>query len=302
MSDLLTLETFSVTSNADTMSLYARATIIDPAPLNFNFTSPSLPFTVSLPVIGNATDDPDLMAVALVRTDPFTLTHPNITLHIAGTVLPISPQTTPTLSSFITRYLSGESSPIIITSPYFPQHRIDTVFPGPNPKPRILRDVTINNMKVVPKGTTFYASGTVYAKIVLPRGMDIGLDVNRVLPDVLVFDGQVPFLPAISHSGEESDPAPPLPDPLPERAFARIRPDEWLLADSNAEEPSGSEGSVYIVTAEIEEVPLQVLPGRQKDFSNFVSKVSAFPIICALLCTDGDVCTLSRLSSVHMVL
>jgi len=30
---------------------------------------------------------------------------------------------------------------------------------------------------------------------------------------------------------------------------------------------------VYIVTAAIVDVPLQVLPGRQKDFSNFLSKV-----------------------------
>ena len=274
------------------MSIYARATIIDPAPLDFNFTSPSLPFTVSLPPVGNATAGSELMPVALVRTEPFTLTHPNITIHIAGTVLPISPDSTPTLSSFITNYLSGQSSPIVIASPYFPQHRVDTVFPGPNPKPRILRNVTINNMKVVPKGTTFFASGTVFARIVLPRGMDIGLEVNRVLPDVLVFDGEVPFLSTAAHSDEGGDPAPPLPDPLPERAFARIRPDEWLDADSSADEHSDEEGSVYTVTAEIDEVPLQVLPGRQKDFSNFVSKVSPQLGLLLSLSTLTTPCTL----------
>lgn len=136
-------------------------------------------------------------------------------------------------------------------------------------------------MKLVPKGTSFVASGTVYAKVVLPQGMKVGLEINRVLPDVLVFDGEVPLLsvdPTFSEAGGEKDgdSVPPLPDPLPERAFARIRPEEWLDADSEADETIGDEGSVYTVTADIIEVPLQVLPGRQKDFSNFVSKVSFY--------------------------
>lgn len=102
----------------------------------------------------------------------------------------------------------------------------------------------------------------------------VSLDVNRILPDVLVFDGEVPMLSMDDEDDNEGiPPAPPLPDPLPERAFARIRPDSWLTSSSEAREPEDGEGAVYIVTADIADVPLQVLPGRQKDFSNFVSKV-----------------------------
>jgi hypothetical protein len=129
-------------------------------------------------------------------------------------------------------------------------------------------------MKVVPFGTSFTASGTIYARVVLPQGMKINLNVSRLLPDVLVFDGEVPIL-SLDGKDDEGDipPAPPLPDPLPERAFARIRPGDWLVSSSQPGEPEGDEGSVYIVTADIVDVPLQVLPGRQKVFRSFVSKV-----------------------------
>jgi len=77
----------------------------------------------------------------------------------------------------------------------------------------------------------------------------------------------------VAETKKEADPAPPLPDPLPERAFARIRPDEWLDSLSEVDEIPGEEGSVYTVTADLVDVPLQVLPGREKAFSNFVGKV-----------------------------
>lgn len=275
MSDLITLETFGVTSQPDTLSLYARASVVDPAPLSFNFTSPTLPFTIYLPSPANTSLAP--LAVASVYTKPFTLTHPNITVHIAGEVLPIPTISTPILSALLTNYLSGRPSPIIITSPYFPSHTIEAFFPGPNPKPKVLRNVTIHNMKMVPRGTTFYASGTVYARAVLPPGLKVTLDVNRVLPDVLVFDGEVPDSPPSWGGGSDPEGSPdpaPLPDPLPERAFARIRPEEWLLSHSVLDEEENDEGSVYTVTAEIVDAPLQVLPNREGDFSRFVRKVS----------------------------
>lgn len=132
-------------------------------------------------------------------------------------------------------------------------------------------------MKMVPRGTTFYASGTVYARAVLPPGLKVTLDVNRVLPDVLVFDGEVPDSPPSWGGGSDPEGSPdpaPLPDPLPERAFARIRPEEWLLSHSVLDEEENDEGSVYTVTAEIVDAPLQVLPNREGDFSRFVRKVS----------------------------
>lgn len=134
-------------------------------------------------------------------------------------------------------------------------------------------------MKLVPKGTAFMASGTVYARVVLPRGMDINLDVNRVLPDVLIFDGEVPLVSQWKNNNKDSGPAPPLPDPLPERAFARIRPNQWLDSLSKADEVPGAEGSVYTVTADLVDVPLQVLPDREKTFSSFVGKVCIFLLL-----------------------
>jgi hypothetical protein len=270
ISDLITLETFGVSSEPDTISLSARANVVDPIPLSFNFSSPVLPFMISLPSASNTSTAPT--PVAAVHTEPFSLTHPNITLHISGAVLPIPPSSTPVLSGFIANYLRGQSSPIIISSPYFPSYLIDADFPGPSTKPKLLRNVTIHNMKLVPKGTTFMATGTVYARVVLPPGMNISMDVNRILPDVLVFDGDVP-LQVLSDVDKGGDPAPPLPDPLPERAFARIRPDNWLDSLSQGDEVPGNEGSVYTVTADLVDVPLQILPGREKAFRSFVGKV-----------------------------
>lgn len=125
-------------------------------------------------------------------------------------------------------------------------------------------------MKIKP-GTTFLASGTVFARIVLPKGVEVGLDVHRVLPDVLIFDGEVPDSVKLPHGPPSS---PSLPDPLPERAFARIRPDDWLTSLSVPDDPQDGEGSAFAVTAKIVDVPLEVLPGRQTEFSRFVRKAS----------------------------
>lgn len=70
-----------------------------------------------------------------------------------------------------------------------------------------------------------------------------------------------------------SPPAPSLPDPLPERAFAHIRPEDWLASESEPVESGEGEGSAVAVSANIVDVPLEVLPGREREFSNFVSKV-----------------------------
>ena len=97
------------------------------------------------------------------------------------------------------------------------------------------------------------------------------------------------------HHIPSNDDPPPLPDPVPEHAFARIRPTDWVVAttiescdghdamDSNgwvlvnenyndcAREPDGA-GWKTTVMANVEKAPLQVLPGRDKQFRAFVSK------------------------------
>lgn len=125
-------------------------------------------------------------------------------------------------------------------------------------------------MKVRASGTSFLASGTILARVVLPKGVNVGLDVHRVFPDVLVFDGEI-SLEAIASF---RPPSTPLPDPLPEHAFGHIVPEDWLPALSVIDKSEDGEGMAYAVTAKIVDIPLDVLPGRQKQFSNFVSKVS----------------------------
>ncbi|KAG5220602.1 feruloyl esterase [Salix suchowensis] len=125
-------------------------------------------------------------------------------------------------------------------------------------------------MRIKAYGTTFLASGTVNARVVLPKGMNLDLDIFHVLPDVLVFDGEVP---------DEDD-----------KAFGHIRPEDWLDSVSESVPSEGDVGSSFSVVANIVEVPLKVLPGRQREFSNFVSKV--------LFKTNGAIAGIMGLASV----
>lgn len=152
-------------------------------------------------------------------------------------------------------------------------------------------------MKILPapSGANMVASGIVFARVVLPKGIEVGLNVTEVLPDVLVYDGPVPDDAEISRnyhltSGSNWDwnwdqyaqetngdievpPAPPLPSPLPERAFAHIRPEDWLNATCVRLTPDADEGTTVEVQAQLVEVPLEVLPGRDREFRDFVGKV-----------------------------
>jgi hypothetical protein len=279
ISDLITLQEFNISTTGRNVSLYASATIIDPAPTTFNLTSPTVPFIVSFPASSNPNTSQDndlneLLPVASIYSHPFTLTHPNITVLLSGVVLPLTVTSVPLLSTFVSAYLSGKSNPVIISTPLLPGHPIDFLFPALTPKPNILKNVTIHDMTIKPY-SPFLASGTVFVRAVLPKGMTIDLNVNCVLPDVLVFDGEVPnSIGGIVWSGPGGTDSPPLPDPIPERAFAHIRPHDWLDSVSEPETSGEGEGSVYAVTAKFVDVPLQVLPGRQKAFSDFVRKVS----------------------------
>ena len=268
ISQLVTLQSFGLESTSKGLTVHARATAINPAPSIVDLTAPSMPFLVSLHGEDNST-----VPVASVHTDPFTLTHPNITLVVSGSILPIPPHASTLVSSFVTRYLTLEPNPISIACPLLPSLVVDAEFPPPDSKPQILRNVTIHDMKIKPStnGGGFLASGIVSTRVVLPKGMDLTLNVTRVFPDVLVFDGEAPklaLLPFPLQKREEE-----LPDPLPEGAFGRIRPEDWLEATSAQVDAEEGQGSVFAVTADMVDIPLEVLPGRQKEFSNFVSKV-----------------------------
>lgn len=304
VSDFLTLKSFRV-SNQHNLTLQAEATVINPVSKNIHFTLPSLPFTVYLP---NGTNS--RVQVASVATLPLESTHPNITLHLTGTVPALPKSSFPLLSVFLSRYLNAEPNPILVSTPLLspldpsdgPGLEIPAEFPAPPERPNLLRDVTIKDMRIRPSGTTFLASGIVFAKVVLPKGIDVGVDVFRVFPDVLVFDGEVPSIyeqeqtlwghGAARRRGAMKKkltppPMPSLPDPLPPHAFGHIRPDDWLpstsvrleniggsdTSDDENDDGERSTGAVYAVSAKVVDVPLQVLPGRQKEFSTFVGKV-----------------------------
>lgn len=203
-----------------------------------------------------------------------------------GTISPLPRAAAPLLSSFVSSYLSGRDAPIIVGSPLLPSITLPTVFPAPHPKPQILHDVQIKDMRIILKGEQVLASGTVYARVVLPAGIRLKLDADSIWPDVLVFDGEVPDEDAVVFRGEELTKKPkedkgrsripkePLPSPLPERAFARIRPEDWLPANSFPLDPSpGGSAGQFEVSAKVNNVPLEVLPGRDLLLQRFVAKV-----------------------------
>ena len=58
-------------------------------------------------------------------------------------------------------------------------------FPAPSHRSNVLQNVTIEDMSIQPFGTTSVASGIVFAKVVLPKIVNI--EVFRVFPEVLMF-------------------------------------------------------------------------------------------------------------------
>ena len=269
-SRLVTLQSFTIESNSSQLAIHANATAVNPIPENIHYTADAIPFTVSLPVANNSKH---LVPIAVVHTAPFSLTHPNVSLSLSGHVVPLNENASATVSAFLANYVSARDSEVAISSPLFPDASVSTVFPALRPKPQILRDVTIRNMKIkTSPGGGMLASGIVFAKVVLPPGFHVALNVSRVFPDVLVFDGEVP-VEGGSRSPYGTPAPPPLPDPLPERAFGHIRPDDWLPSSSNPVESDEGDGSAVEVYAKIVDVPLEVLPGRDREFRNFVGKV-----------------------------
>lgn len=319
ISDLVHLAHFSLSSSHDhNLVIDAEATIVNPVPPIISFTSPPLPFVVSVPPQLDTTEESSI-PLASVTAEPFALTHPNITLFLHGNVLPLAPSAAPALSSLISDYLSGIDHPISITSPFglLSSYTAHTKFPAPHPRPEVLRNVTFEDMKIHASGTTILASGTVHARIALPEGMDVTVLINRLHPDALIYDGPLSITtspspaslpvtratsvtaqdmtkhhPAVA-GDEDHDvpPAPPLPSPLPPRAFARVRPTAWLPTMSAPTSPRrdwNERGNTTLsITAWFSDVPFEVLPGRDREFRNFVAKVIFGPGDGAVAGIDG---------------
>jgi hypothetical protein len=118
-------------------------------------------------------------------------------------------------------------------------------------------------MRIAERAGKMRASGTVIAEVDLPVGMQtVSVDIVEISPDVLIYDGAV----------DEDEKYPDDPEDPPARAFGHIHPEEWL--DSTTELSTDPEHPYrLIVRAPLQDVPLDVLPGRDKVLSDFVGKV-----------------------------
>ncbi|KDQ18347.1 hypothetical protein BOTBODRAFT_28756 [Botryobasidium botryosum FD-172 SS1] len=330
LASLIKLETYSLRPMRKPdlgnfgLGIEASASLPLPIPstlhLGMSTTLPTLPFLVSLLPSNFSSPWPSTpvahayAAPRLIMNDP---SNPHISVAITGTVLPLTPASLPLLSGLASNYLSALPSPILLTSlTPISMLRIPPVvaeFPAPPERPKIIRHIALRNMRVSvgQGGTTLTASGTIYAEIQLPPQMkDVVplLDVQKVWPDALVYDGDPPVwgisslprpphlphlphippilpkppkfpppsLPHVPHmpwTWPITPPKPaPLPDPLPEKAFARILPPEWLNATMLPLHEDDPEGLLR-VRAHFTDIPFEVLPGRDAVFRAFISKV-----------------------------
>ncbi|KAF8597548.1 hypothetical protein BDV93DRAFT_610320 [Ceratobasidium sp. AG-I] len=292
LASLVYLQSYHVLPPPPTLRLIGTATLPNLAPsILRGAVALSLPFVVSLPP---ATSGHSL-AIARVETAPLALTVPNISLVISGHVLPLpsSSSSIAPVSRFASDFLAARASPILVTTDFLrdlgmsEELTVEAEFPAAAERPDLLRDVKISNMRISLHGEQILASAFVRAHIVPPSNLAaLRVNATRVWPDLLVYDGPAPGLwplddPAAgSHSGIQydegwSEPSPmPLPNPLPPTAFARIRPDAWIIAHTevNDDEGGSKEEGVW-VHAQVSDVPLVVLPGRDSELRGFIRKV-----------------------------
>ncbi|KAG8739307.1 hypothetical protein FRC10_005791 [Ceratobasidium sp. 414] len=284
---LIYLQSYHVLPPPPTLRLVGTATLPNPIPSVLQgAVALSLPFVVSLPPAGPGVSLP----VARVETAPLALTTPNISLAISGHVLPLPSSSNPTapVSKFASDFLAGRSSPVLVTTDFLrdvgmqDELTLEAEFPASVERPELLQDVQISNMRISLRGEQILASAFVRARVVPPDTLSaLRINATRVWPDLLVYDGPAPGVwpyddsNAASPSGVQyderwSEPEPmPLPKPLPPAAFARIRPDSWVVAHTEATE--GEQG--VWVHAQVTDVPLVVLPGRDAELRKFISKV-----------------------------
>lgn len=166
------------------------------------------------------------------------------------------------VSAFLQNYLHGLDNPIVVDgmsrlagTPSWILDLLSTIsvpllFPGPRPPPQVIHSVTIERMRISESAGKMRASGLVIAQIDLPAGMKVKVDVQGVLPDVIIYDGPV----------SEG------------RAFGHIRPDSFLNSTTApSDDPFNPDR--LVVRAPIEGVPVDILPGKDRILSDFVSKI-----------------------------
>lgn len=225
--------------------------------------------------------------IQLVASRPIELSLAGMIMSDLGrtpSVIEASNDSSP-LSRFLQNYLHGLDNPIVAhglpsiptfapaSTPKPPSWLLDGLptlslpltFPGPVPKPKIIQSVTIERMRIAESRGKIMASGLVIAAVELPRAMrSVHVDVRAVLPDVLIYDGlaEDDLMQLKDDDGDQ----------YPAGAFGRIRPDEFL---NSTTEKSDDPFHPYwlIVRAPLDDVPLEILPGRDALFRSFVGKV-----------------------------
>jgi hypothetical protein len=207
------------------------------------------------------------------------VTTETIGIMIEGDILAV--ESGDALSTFLQHYLNGEGNPIRVRGlsampkgyngpdappPWvlrsLPSLELDLVFPAPPDQPDIIREVTIEKIRLGQADGRMMASGTVVANIELPPGMErVALNVSAIRPDVMIHDGPV------QGDTDEYD-----PDHPPPKAFGRIAPD-YFLNSTTAPSQDPATPHRLVVRAPFENLLLDVLPGRDGVLSDFVTKI-----------------------------
>ncbi|KAG9103721.1 hypothetical protein FRC06_008578 [Ceratobasidium sp. 370] len=287
LASIVYLQSYYILPPPPTLRLVGTATLPNPIPSMLQgAVALSLPFVVSLPPADSGVSLP----VARVETAPLALTTPNISLAISGHVLPLPTSSSPIapVSKFASDFLAGRSSPVLVKTDFLrdvgmqDELTLEVEFPASVERPELLQDVQISNMRISLRGEQILASAFVRARVVPPETLSaLRINATRVWPDLLVYDGPAPGVwpyddsnvgspSGVQYDERWSEPEPmPLPKPLPPGAFARIRPDSWIVAHTEATE---DEQGVW-VQAQVTDVPLVVLPGRDAELRKFISKV-----------------------------
>ncbi|BGP56970.1 hypothetical protein JCM8202_000103 [Rhodotorula sphaerocarpa] len=176
--------------------------------------------------------------------------------------------------------------------------------PGTNETPELFRDLRMEDMKVRLGGrgggnddgggddADLLASGRVVGEVVLPEmaaALAEGIDAKWIWPDVLVYDGDLPRGSADSTpeadadirssdqvvlaGGSDPDAVQYPPSPVPETAFARMRPSSFMRAETLHIPGNATHAARTFVSAQFVDAPLYLLPERGSVLRRFVGKI-----------------------------
>lgn len=138
-------------------------------------------------------------------------------------------------------------------------------------------------------------SGTILGELSMPGELAaVDVEIRYLWPDILIYDGKPPSMKhpgggdgdddddggdddddddTSVRDGDEDDGGEPLPSPLPNRAFGRVRPHSWANATTTPDPDDPSPHPRKILRSQLVDVPFTVLPGRSKEFRSYSWKL-----------------------------